>query len=87
MSRRILVVEDHEENRRIIRDLLTSADLEMIEALTGEEGVRRDRKARSNFLSAAVRESSESPAAREAGARSGKDRVYQRTGRSRCGSS
>jgi len=40
MSKRILVVEDHEENRRIIRDLLTSAGFEMIEALTGEDGVR-----------------------------------------------
>jgi two-component system cell cycle response regulator DivK len=40
MSRRILAVEDHEDNRRIMRDLLTSAGFEMIEALTGEEGVR-----------------------------------------------
>jgi two-component system cell cycle response regulator DivK len=40
MSKRILVVEDHEENRRIMRDLLTSAGLEMIEAHTGEDGVR-----------------------------------------------
>ena len=40
MSKRILVVEDHEENRRIMRDLLTSAGLEMIEALAGEDGVR-----------------------------------------------
>ncbi len=39
MSKRILVVEDHEENRRIVRDLLTSAGYEMIEAVTGEEGV------------------------------------------------
>jgi two-component system cell cycle response regulator DivK len=39
MSRRILVVEDHEENRRIMRDLLTSAGYEMIEAVTGEDGV------------------------------------------------
>ena len=39
MSRRILVVEDHEENRRIMRDLLTAAGYEMIEALTGEEGI------------------------------------------------
>ncbi len=39
MSRRILVVEDHEDNRRIVRDLLTSAGFEMIEALTGEGGV------------------------------------------------
>jgi two-component system cell cycle response regulator DivK len=39
MGRRILVIEDHEENRRILRDLLTSAGYEMIEAVTGEEGV------------------------------------------------
>jgi two-component system cell cycle response regulator DivK len=40
MTRRILVVEDQEDNRRIIRDLLTSAGYEMIEALDGEAGVR-----------------------------------------------
>ena len=40
MSKRILVIEDHEENRRLLRDLLTSAGYEMIEAVTGEEGVR-----------------------------------------------
>ncbi len=40
MSKRILVVEDHEENRRIVRDLLTASGYEMIEALTGEDGVR-----------------------------------------------
>lgn len=39
MSKRILVVEDHEENRRIVRDLLTSAGYVMIEAVTGEEGI------------------------------------------------
>ena len=39
MSKRILVVEDHEDNRRILRDLLTSAGFELIEAVTGEEGV------------------------------------------------
>jgi len=37
-AKRILVVEDHEENRRIMRDLLTAAGYEMIEAVTGEEG-------------------------------------------------
>ena len=40
MSKRILVVEDQEDNRRIIRDLLTSAGYEMIEATDGEAGVR-----------------------------------------------
>jgi two-component system cell cycle response regulator DivK len=39
MSKRILVVEDHEDNRRILRDLLTSAGYETIEAVTGEDGV------------------------------------------------
>jgi len=39
MSKRILVIEDHEDNRRILRDLLTSAGYEPIEAVTGEEGL------------------------------------------------
>jgi two-component system, cell cycle response regulator DivK len=39
MSRRILVVEDQEDNRRILRDLLTSADFEVIEAVDGEAGL------------------------------------------------
>ena len=40
MTKRILVVEDQEDNRRIIRDLLTSAGYELIEATDGEAGVR-----------------------------------------------
>jgi len=39
MSKRILAIEDHEENRRLLRDLLTSVGYEMIEAVTGEEGL------------------------------------------------
>lgn len=39
MSKCILVVEDQEDNRRIVRDLLMSADYEVIEAATGEKGV------------------------------------------------
>ncbi len=35
----ILVIDDHEDNRRILRDLLTNAGYEIIEALTGEEAV------------------------------------------------
>ena len=38
--KRILVIEDIEDNRRIVRDLLTSAGYELIEATTGLEGVR-----------------------------------------------
>jgi len=37
MTRRILVIEDQEDNRRILRDLLTSAGYESIEADAGEE--------------------------------------------------
>jgi two-component system cell cycle response regulator DivK len=39
MSKRILVVEDQEDNRRIVRDLLNSVGFELIEAVTGEEGI------------------------------------------------
>ena len=39
MSKRILAIEDHEENRRILRILLASAGYELIEARTGEEGL------------------------------------------------
>jgi two-component system cell cycle response regulator DivK len=38
-AKRILAIEDHEENRRLLRDLLTSVGYELIEAVTGEEGV------------------------------------------------
>jgi two-component system cell cycle response regulator DivK len=38
-GKRILVVEDHEENRRLLRDLLTSFGYELVEAVTGEEGL------------------------------------------------
>jgi two-component system, cell cycle response regulator DivK len=40
MSARILVVEDQEDNRTILRDLLTSVGFVVLEATTGEEGVR-----------------------------------------------
>jgi two-component system, cell cycle response regulator DivK len=40
MSKRILIVEDQEDNRRILRDLLTNAGFKLIEATTGKEGVR-----------------------------------------------
>jgi two-component system, cell cycle response regulator DivK len=39
MRTRILVVEDHEENRNLVRDVLTKVGYEVIEAVTGEEGV------------------------------------------------
>jgi len=39
MSKRILVVEDEEDNMQILRDLLTNAGYEMIEAENGEEAL------------------------------------------------
>jgi two-component system cell cycle response regulator DivK len=39
VGNRILVVEDHADNRQIVRDLLTNAGFEMIEAEDGEKGV------------------------------------------------
>jgi two-component system, cell cycle response regulator DivK len=39
MSRRILVVEDQEDNRQILRDLLSNAGYEMIEAVDGEQAL------------------------------------------------
>ena len=39
MSKRILVVEDQADNRRIVRDLFTRSGYEIVEAMTGEEGV------------------------------------------------
>jgi two-component system, cell cycle response regulator DivK len=39
VSKRILVIEDQEDNRQILRDLLTSADFEVIEAEDGQAGL------------------------------------------------
>jgi two-component system, cell cycle response regulator DivK len=39
MPRTILVVDDHEDNRRILRDLLRSVGYEVVEATNGEDGV------------------------------------------------
>ena len=40
MTKRILVVEDQADNLQILRDLLSNAGYEMIEAQDGEAGVR-----------------------------------------------
>ena len=40
MSRRILVVEDQEDNRRILHDLLTNAGYEIVQAENGVEALR-----------------------------------------------
>lgn len=40
MSQCILVIEDQEDNRRIVRDLFTRVGYEVIEAVNGEDGVQ-----------------------------------------------
>lgn len=44
MSKCILIVEDHEDNRRILRDLLTAKGFKTVEAMTGLEGVEMAEK-------------------------------------------
>jgi two-component system, cell cycle response regulator DivK len=39
MSKRILVVEDQEDNRRIVRDMLSATNYELTEAANGEEAL------------------------------------------------
>jgi two-component system cell cycle response regulator DivK len=39
MTKRILLVEDTEDNRQLVRDLVTSAGYELIEAPDGHSGV------------------------------------------------
>ena len=39
MSKRILVVEDQEDNRQILRDLLSNAGYDMIEAEDGQQAI------------------------------------------------
>ena len=41
MSKRILIIEDTEDNRRIVRDLLTHAGFDLIEATDGADGIAK----------------------------------------------
>jgi two-component system cell cycle response regulator DivK len=50
MSKRILVVEDQEDNRQIIRDLLSATDYEVMEAESGEQGLESVAKQRPNLI-------------------------------------
>jgi two-component system, cell cycle response regulator DivK len=51
MSKRILVVEDQPDNRRIIRDMLAPTDYEITEAETGEEALAAIAKQRPDLIS------------------------------------
>ncbi len=50
MSKRILIVEDQEDNRAILRDLLTNAGYDFLEAANGEEGVTMAAKHRPDLI-------------------------------------
>ena len=50
MSKRILVVEDQEDNRQIIRDLLSATDYELTEAISGEEALVAVAKRRPDLI-------------------------------------
>ena len=50
MSKRILVVEDQEDNRQIIRDMLAATDYEITEAENGEEALAAIAKQRPDLI-------------------------------------
>jgi len=50
MSKKILVVEDTEDNRRILRDLLSVAGYEVIEAYDGAAGVAKASEHRPDLI-------------------------------------
>jgi two-component system cell cycle response regulator DivK len=50
VNKRVLVIEDHEENRRILRYLLESAGIEMLEAVTGDGGVAAAERERPDLI-------------------------------------
>ncbi len=50
MSKRILVVEDQLDTRRIIRDMLASTDYEIIEAEDGEQALASIAKQRPDLI-------------------------------------
>ncbi len=50
MSKRILIIEDQEDNRAILRDLLSQAGYELIEAVDGEEGVELAQSERPDLI-------------------------------------
>ena len=50
MNKRILVVEDQEDNRQILRDLLGNAGYELTEAENGEEAIAAVAKERPDLI-------------------------------------
>ena len=50
MTKRILIVEDQEDNRMILRDVLSTAGYHLIEALNGEDGVKLAQSERPDLI-------------------------------------
>jgi two-component system, cell cycle response regulator DivK len=50
MTKRILVVDDQEDLRAILRDLLTASGYTIIEAIDGSEGIAKARSARPDLI-------------------------------------
>src|SRR5262245_15503096 len=50
MSKRILIIEDQEDNRTIMRDLLSQAGYELIEAVDGGQGVELAKRERPDLI-------------------------------------
>ncbi len=50
MTKRILVVEDQEDNRQIIRDMLSTSDYQITEAENGEEALAAVTKQRPDLI-------------------------------------
>jgi two-component system cell cycle response regulator DivK len=48
--KRILVVEDQEDNRQILRDLLTNAGFDMVEAENGEQAIASAQASRPDLI-------------------------------------
>jgi two-component system cell cycle response regulator DivK len=51
MTKHILVVEDQEDNRQIIRDMLSATDYKITEAENGEEALAAVAKQRPDLMS------------------------------------
>jgi len=50
MTNRVLVIEDTEDNRQIMRDLLTNAGYDLIEAVDGAEGLAKAKEHRPDLI-------------------------------------
>jgi two-component system cell cycle response regulator DivK len=50
MSKRILVIEDSDINRRLMRDILLNHGFEVLEAVDGKEGIETARRERPDLI-------------------------------------